>query len=138
MKLKSLGFITAFFLLLSGCDTALTLGSKTVGIRSGAFIYEDSFLTASYNFPFDRVYTACEKTLKDMKATNMESIRKISYGSFVAILQNEKIQINVKYVEKEITSVAVKAGISGNKIAAQLIHDKLEANLKRQGMAQTN
>jgi hypothetical protein len=132
MKLKSLGIfiITLFFLPLSGCDTALTVGSKTVGIRSGSFIYEDGYLHAAYNSPFDKVYTACEKTLLGMKAIDITYIRKISHGDFMAMLQDEKIRINVDYVEKGITSVSVMVGTSGNKIAAQLIHDRLEETLK--------
>ncbi len=132
MKTKLLGLfiVTVFFLLLSGCDTALTVGSKTVGIRSGSFIYEDGYLHAAYNSPFDRVYTACEKTLLGMKATDITYIRKISHGDFTAMLQDEKIRINVDYVEKGVTSVSVMAGTSGNKIAAQLIHDRLEETLK--------
>jgi hypothetical protein len=130
MKRKSLVLITGVFLLLSGCDTSLTVGSKTVGIRSGAFLYEDGYLRATYNFPFDKVYTACEKTLKGMKATDIERIRKISHGSFTAMLQDEKIRITVDYLEKGMTSVSAMAGTSGNKIAAQLIHDRLEETLK--------
>jgi len=132
MKLKSLGLfiITAFFLLLSGCDTALTVGSKTVGIRSGVFIYEDGYLHTAYIFPFEKVYAACEKTLIGMKAIDIEQIRKISHGSFTATLQDEKIRIKVDYLEKGITSVSVMAGTSGNKIAEQLIHDRIEETLK--------
>ena len=132
MKLKLLGIfiITLFFLPLSGCDTALTVGSKTVGIRSGGFIYTDGYLHATYNFSFDRVYAACEKLLVGMKATDITYIKKISHGDFMAMVQNEKIRINVDYLEKGLTSVSVMAGTSGNQIASQLIHDRLEETLK--------
>jgi hypothetical protein len=131
MKTKSWGFVAVFFFLLSGCDTALTVGSKTVGIRSGAFIYEDGYLHADYNFPFDKVYTVCEKTLNGMKATDIVSDRKISHGDFTAMVQDEKVRITIDYMEKGITSVSIMAGTPGNKIAAQLIHDKLEEALKK-------
>ena len=132
MKIKLLGLfiVTAFFLLLSGCDTALTVGSKTVGIRSGSFIYEDGYLHAAYNSPFEMVYMACQNTLLGMKATDITYLRKISHGDFTAMLQDEKIRINVDYMEKGITSVSVMVGTSGNKIAAQLIHDRIEETLK--------
>ena len=88
-------------LLITGCDTALTVGAKTIGIRSGEFIYTDGYLRATYLFPFEKVWTACEKTLTDMKATDVERIRKIAQGSFTAMIQDEKVRISVDYVEKE-------------------------------------
>lgn len=132
MKLKSLGIfiITAFFLMLSGCDTALTVGSKTVGVRSGSFISKDGYLHAIYNSPFEKVYMACQNTLISMKATDITYVRKISHGDFIAMLQDEKIRINVDYAEKGITDVSVMVGTAGNKIAAQLIHDRIEETLK--------
>ena len=132
MKLRLWGLfvIVTLFLLLSGCDTALTIGSKTVGIRSGAFLYEDGYLYTVYNYPFDKVYAACEKTLIVIKATDITYIRKISHGDFMAMFQDEKIRINIDYMAKRMTSVSVMAGTSGSKIAAQLIHDKLEKTLK--------
>ena len=132
MRRKSLGLFIAIAALplLFGCDTALTVGSKTVGIRSGSFLYEDGYLRATYNSPFDIVFAACEKTLKSMKATDIGLSRKISHGDFTAMLQDEKIRIDVDYVEKGTTAVSVMAGTAGNKIAAQLIHERIAENLK--------
>jgi hypothetical protein len=132
MQLKSsrLLIVAALLLLLSGCDTALTFGSKTVGILSGAFFYKDGYLQANYNSSFDKVYTACEKTLIGMNATDITFVRKISHGDFMAMLQDERIRINVDYLEKGITSVSVMVGTSGSRIAAQLIHARIEETLK--------
>ncbi len=116
--------------LLSGCDTALSVGSKTVGIRSGSFIYEDGYLRATYHVPFEIAYAACEKTLAGMKATDIGQSRKIAHGEFTAMLHDEKIKINVDYVEKGTAAVSVMAGTAGNKIAAQLIHDRLADTMK--------
>ncbi|MBW6487219.1 MAG: DUF3568 domain-containing protein [Syntrophobacterales bacterium] len=129
-KLSGLFIAIAAFLLLFGCDTALTVGSKTVGIRSGSFLYEDGYLRTTYHSQFETVWAACEKTLAGLKATDIERIRKISQGSFTGLLMDEKIRINVDYVEKGTTAVSVMAGTTGNKIAAQLIHDRLAENLK--------
>ncbi len=117
-------------LLIAGCDTTLTVGAKTIGIRSGEFIYTDGYLRATYLFPFDQVWPACEKTLSGMKATNIERIRKIAQGTFTAIIQDEKVRISVDYVEKEITAVSIMVGTSGNNLASQLIHDRLATMLK--------
>jgi hypothetical protein len=129
-KIYTLAIVACAFLLFSGCDTALTVGSKTVGIRSGSFLYEDGYLRATYHAPFENVYLACEKTLASLKATDIERIRKISQGSFTAALMDEKIKISVDYLEKGTTAVSVMAGTAGNKIAAQLIHDRISETLK--------
>jgi hypothetical protein len=125
---------TAFFipalLLIAGCDTSLTVGAKTIGIRSGEFIYTDGYLRATYIFPFDKVWPACEKTLTGLKATDVERIRKIAQGTFTAMIHDEKVRISVDYVEKEITAVSIMVGTSGNNLASQLIHDRLVTTLK--------
>jgi len=123
-------FLIPAILLIAGCDTALTVGAKTIGIRSGEFIYTDGYLRATYIFPFDKVWPACEKTLTGMKATDVERIRKIAQGTFTAMILDEKVRISVDYVEKEITSVSIMVGMSGNNLASQLIHDRLATTLK--------
>ncbi len=129
-KLSGLFIAVAALPLLFGCDTALTVGSKTVGIRSGSFLYEDGYLRTTYHASFEAVYAACEKTLAGLKATDIERIRNISQGSFTALLMDEKIRINVDYLEKGMTAVSVMVGTAGNKIAAQLLHDRIAENLK--------
>ncbi|MCE5262346.1 MAG: DUF3568 domain-containing protein [Deltaproteobacteria bacterium] len=121
--------LLAALLMIAGCDTSLTVGAKTIGIRSGEFIYSDGYLRATYLFPFDKTWTACEKTLASMKATDVERIRKIAQGKFTAVIQDEKVVITVDYVEKEITAVSVMVG-AGNNLASQLIHDRLASTLK--------
>ncbi|MDP2839096.1 MAG: DUF3568 family protein [Syntrophales bacterium] len=123
-------FLIPALLLIAGCDTALTVGAKTIGIRSGEFIYTDGYLRATYFFPFDKVWPACEKTLTGMKATDVERIRKISQGTFTAMIHDEKVRISVDYVEKEITAVSIMVGTTGNNLASQLIHDRLATTLK--------
>ena len=69
-------------LLFTACDTALIMGGHTVGIQSGRFIYTDGYLKTQYHAPVDRVWKACEKTLADLKAVDVETQRKISRGHF--------------------------------------------------------
>ena len=124
-------FLIPALLLIAGCDTALTVGAKTIGIRSGEFIYTDGYLRATYTFPFDKVWPACEKTLTELKAADVERIRKISQGTFTAMIHDEKVRISLEYVEKEITAVSIMVGTSGNNLASQLIHDRLATTLKK-------
>jgi hypothetical protein len=122
-------FLIPALLLIAGCDTSFTVGAKTIGIRSGEFIYTDGYLRATYIFPFDKVWPACEKTLVGLKATDVERIRKIAQGTFTAMILDEKVRISVDYVEKEITAVSIMVGTSGNNLASQLIHDRLATTL---------
>jgi len=132
MKRTLLGalFLIPALLLITGCDTALTVGAKTIGIRSGEFIYMDGYLRATYTSPLEKVWEACEKTLTDMKATDVERIRKIAQGSFTAMIQDEKVRISIDYVEKDITAVSIMVGTSGNNLASQLLHDRIANTMK--------
>jgi Protein of unknown function (DUF3568) len=122
-------------LLIAGCDTALTVGSQTIGVSSGNFIYTDGYLMASYSYPIDKVWRACEQTLADMKATAVEKNLKIATGKIAAIAYDEKIQIVVEYESKNQSTVSVRVGLSGNNIASQLILDKITNNLQKPAIA---
>jgi hypothetical protein len=132
MKRNLLGLmlILQAFLLITACDTAITVGSKTIGIRSGEFIYTDGYLRATYIFPFERVWSACQKALTDLKASDVELTKKIATGSLTAVIQDEKIRITVDYMEKGMTAVSVMVGTAGNNLASQLIHDRITTVLR--------
>ena len=78
-------------LWIMGCDTALTVGSKTMGFRSGEFIYTDGYLRATYTVPFDPMWTVCERTLTEMNAVDVEPARKIATGTFTAMIQRQRL-----------------------------------------------
>jgi hypothetical protein len=132
MKKILLGFIcfVPALLIVTACDTSLSVGRKTIGIRSGEFVYTDGFLRATYPFPIEKVWSACVKTLTDLKADDVEEDQKIATGKLTALIQDDKVRISVDYVEKEITSVSIMAGPSGSALASQLIHDRIAAVLK--------
>jgi len=134
MTRKILGFLflVPVLFLTAACDTALTVGSKTIGIRSGEFIYMDGYLRATYTFPPEQVWAACEKTLTNLKATEVTRIKKIATGTFTAIIQDDKVRINIEYVEKNMTAVAIMVGPSGNNLASQLIHERIGNFLRAQ------
>jgi len=132
MKIKALWFILLIpaLIAITACDTAFTVGTKTIGIRSGQFIYTEGYLRATYTFPLEKVWAACEKTLADLKADDVERVKKIATGNFTAMIQDDKVRISVEYVEKGLTAVSVMVGPSGNNLASQLIHDRIENVLK--------
>lgn len=129
MKIKWIQILCIGVLLISGCDAALTVGGKTMGVRSGNFIFTDGYLATSYNFSKDKVWKACEKTMTDMKASGLDKKMKISTGAMTAIVHDEKVQVNIEYVSPEKTMVAIRIGMAGNNMASQLIHEKIAGNL---------
>jgi hypothetical protein len=133
MKRRRFGlllFCTALLALVA-CDTSLTVGRKTIGIRSGEFLYMDGYLRGTYTFPFETVWSACDKTLTELKAVDIRREKKIATGNMTALIQDDKIRIAVEYLEREVTAVSVMAGPSGSTLAAQLIHDRISNILKR-------
>lgn len=123
--------VIAALLAMTSCDTALTVGSKTIGVRSGEFIYTDGYLRTAYPFPFELVWLTCDKALADLKATEVEREKSIATGKYRAYIQDDKVQISVEYVEREITAVSIKVGLMGNNLASQLIHDRIASLLKK-------
>jgi len=129
LKRKWLQILCIGALLTTGCDAALTVGNRTIGVSSGNFIFTDGYLTGSYNYSIDKVWKACEETLSAMKASDIEKNMKIATGSMTAVIQDDKVQINVEYVSPKQTSVSIRVGMAGNNLASQLIHEKISANL---------
>lgn len=116
-------------LFMMGCDAAIVRDGKIIGIHSGRFISEDGYLRMNYRFNIDQVWPVCEKVVADMKAQNVEKIKKISKGTIKSLIQDENVMIIVEYVTKELTTVSVLVGLTGNNIASQLIHEKIGIRL---------
>ena len=121
----------AVLLLLSACDAALTVGSRTIGVRSGHFIFTDGYLRSTYNASFDITWTSCEKTLQELKAKGIEKKREIAKGTMKAVVQDENVVIQIEYVEKNSTAVGVLVGMAGNNLASELIHERLGKHLSK-------
>ena len=116
----------------TGCDTSLQVGDKVMGIQSGSFFFTDGTLRTQYKgASFDKTWEACEKTLKDMKALNIVKEKKISSGTMEAVMEGENVTITAEYVERDLTMVAVRIGVSGNNFASSLVHKKVKENLMK-------
>ena len=131
MKNKILSLLFLVLLLLAGCNAAINMNGKVAGISSGRFVYQDGDLTSNYKVDIDLVWTACEKSLAELKATDIQKERKISSGIIKAVIQDEKVTIKVEYVDKDLTSVSVFVAVVGNNMASRLIHDRIISNLAR-------
>jgi Protein of unknown function (DUF3568). len=126
---KSISILLFAIFLLCGCDAALVMNGKIMGVNSGSFIYQDGYLTTNYKADINSVWTACEKALKDLKAVNVQKNRKIATGSIKTTIQDEKVTILVEYVATNLTTVSVIVGIAGNNMASKMIQDKIASNI---------
>lgn len=115
-------FLPCIFL---GCNAAVNMNGKVMGVSSGQFIYQDGSLISNYKADLDRVWKACEKAILDLKGTDIRKERKIATGSVKAMIQDEKVSISIEYIDKNTTSVAVFVGVAGNNIASKLIHERI-------------
>jgi hypothetical protein len=118
-------------ILLMGCNAAINLQGKVAGISYGKFFYQDGNLISEYKADIDLVWRACEKSIIDLKATDIQKERKISTGVIKAFIQEEKVIIEVEYLDRNLTSVSVFVGTFGNNVASRLIHDKIIGNLEK-------
>ena len=124
--------IMMVLILISGCNTSFQVGDKVMGIQSGQFFFTDGTLRTQYEgASFEETWKACEKALKDMNALNIVKEKKISTGTMDAVIEGENVTITVEYVERNLTMVGVRIGVSGNNFASSLIHDKIKGYLMK-------
>ena len=109
---------------LSGC-VPLVVGGAAIGGGSGAYFYINGELKTDYHYSFDRAWNACEKTVAYMNATDVLPVKEISTGTINAVIDGEKVHFVVKYKAKNLTMVAIRVGILGDKSASQRLHDKV-------------
>lgn len=117
-------------LLTSGCAAALVVGAAG-GAGSGTYFYINGDMKTDYYHSFDAVWSACEKTIADMRGVEVQPEKEIGQGKITAVINDERVQFAVTYKAKNVTTVSVRVGIIGNKLSSQLIHDKIGDNLSK-------
>jgi hypothetical protein len=128
---KRINWIVALVMgafMTSGCTVAL-IGAAAVGGSSGAFLYVNGEMKTDYYHSFDATWSACQKSIADMRGVEVEQNKEIGNGKIAAIVNGEKVKIDVLYKAKNMTAVTVRVGLIGDKLASQLIHDKISDNL---------
>ena len=115
---------------ISGC-AILGLGVAAVGAGAGTYFYIDGEGKTDYYYDFNKVWSACEKTVADMHGLDVEPFKGIGTGTITALINDEKVQMTVTYKDKNVTTVATRVGIMGNKLSSQLLNDKIYDNLKQ-------
>ena len=131
MKRKTYRLVVCLcaFFILSGCATALVVGTAAIGAGAGTYFYVNGELKTDYAAPFEQVWAACEKTVADMRGTEVKPAKEIAQGKISALINDEKVHISVTYRGKNQTSVAIRVGIFGNQLSSQRIHDKISSYL---------
>lgn len=114
---------------ISGC-VVLGAGAAAAGAGSGAYLYINGEGQTDYYYPFEKVWSACQKTIADMHGSDVEPIKQIGSGKITAIINNEKVVFMVTYKGKNVTTVATRVGVVGDKLSSQLLNDKISDNLK--------
>ena len=115
--------------LISGC-TLLGLGVAAVGAGSGTYFYINGEGKTDYYYPFDKVWSACEKTIADMHGLDVEPEKGVGTGTITALINDDKVQFTISYKDRNVTTVATRVGLMGNKLSSQLLNDRISDNLK--------
>ena len=111
--------------LFSGC-AELIIGSAAVGAgTAGTYYYINGGLKTDYSAPFDKVWSACEKTVADMHGTEVVPNKEIAQGTISTLINDEKVNFEITYKSKNLTTVTIRVGLIGNKLSSQLLHDKI-------------
>lgn len=116
--------------IISGCELAL-IGVGAVGAGSGTYFYINGEMKTDYYHSFDATWSACQKSVADMRGLDVEQEKEIGNGKIMAVVNDEKVKIEVLYKAKNVTTVSIRVGLIGDKLSSQLIHDKIGDNLAR-------
>ncbi len=116
--------------LFSGC-VPLFIGGAAVGASTGTYFFVNGELKTDYNASFDKVWNACQKTVADMRGIEVVPVKEIAQGKIATIINDEKVQLDIRYKSKNLTTVSIRVGIIGNKLSSQLLHDKIADHLAK-------
>lgn len=123
-KVKWLVILMIGALMLSGC-APLVVGGAAVTGGTGTYFYINGELKTDYHHSFDKTWNACEKTVAYMNATDVVPAKEISRGTINAVIDGEDVCFSVEYKAKNLSTVAIRVGIIGDRSASQRLHDKV-------------
>ncbi len=129
-KTRWMGLLVMGAFLISGCELAL-LGVGAIGAGSGTYLYLSGEMKTDYYHSFDTTWTACQKTVADMRGVDVQPDKEIGSGKISAVINDEKVRFEVVYKAKNVTTVSIRVGLIGNKLSSQMIHDRIGDNLVR-------
>jgi hypothetical protein len=119
------------FFIISACGPEVLVIGGIVGSGAGTYYFINGELVTDYSVPIDKVWSACEKTIADMRGKEVEPKREIGTGTIKTVINDENVKFSVNYKSKDVTTVGIRVGIFGNKLSAQLLHDKVSENIAK-------
>ncbi len=122
-------FLSIAITCLSGC-APLILGGAAVTAGAGTYFFINGELKSDYHCSFEALWSACEKVVADMKAVDVVPSREIGNGTIDALIEGEKVRFAVTYKAKNLTSLSIRVGVVGDKMASQRLHDKVAQALQ--------
>lgn len=128
-KKRYLFLLVLSLFVISACGPEVLVIGGIVGSGAGTYYYIDGDLVTDYGAPIDQVWGACEKTIADMRGNEVEPKKEIGTGTIRAIINDEKVIFRINYKSKDLTNVGIRVGLFGNKLSAQLLHDKIRENI---------
>lgn len=128
--IHGIGMLVVGALMVSGC-TAAWVGGAALGAGSGTYLYLSGEMKTDYYHSFDATWTACQKTVADMRGLNVQPYKEIGNGRIAAVINEEKVRIEVTYKAKNLTTVSIRVGLFGSELSSQMIHDRIGDNLVR-------
>ncbi len=128
-KKRKLLVLVASLMIISGCGSEILVIGGMLGAGAGTYYYIDRELVTDYSAPIDKVWNACEKTVADLRGTEVEPNREIGTGTIRAIINEDNVKFRISYKAKDLTTVGIRVGLIGDKTSAQRIHDKIQENL---------
>ena len=116
------------YFLFTGC-AALVIGGAALGASAGTYYYVSGELKTDYFASFDKTWSACEKTIADLRGIEVTPSKEIARGIITTVISDEKVKIDITYKSKDLTTVSIRVGLLGNKLSSQLLHDKIAEHL---------
>jgi hypothetical protein len=127
---RSVVLLVVGLFVLTGCAAAL-VGGAVVGAGTGTYMFINGELKTDYNYNFDKVWPAVEKTVAQMRGTDVVPAKGIGTGHIDAMINGEKVKITVAFKEKTITTVGVRVGMVGDETASRMIQTNIADNLAK-------
>jgi len=125
---------TTKIILLALILCAAMFGCRSVDvIPDSTYGYTMGFMKQDYKVSFDKAWRACERTIASMKGYDVVPEKNVGKGSITATILNNNVRIDLTYRSKEVTEITVKIGYIpgiGDRVASQLIHDRIKENLE--------
>ncbi len=127
---RSVLLLVVGLFILTGC-AAVLVGGAVVGAGTGTYMFINGELKTDYNYGFDKVWSAVEKTVATMRGTDVVPAKGIGTGNIDSVINGEKVRIAVTFKEKAITTVGVRVGVVGDETASRMIQANIADNLTK-------